>query len=74
MEPMVDMSKSWIEVCEAVARKTHGGHLTLMRFGTGWKAVFGTPDLFEDHGYIWSLRAADSASDACRDLLFRSGL
>ena len=29
---------------ERVAEEKHGGHLTLMRLSTGWKAMFGSPD------------------------------
>jgi hypothetical protein len=35
---------------ENVAAQEHGGHLTLMRVNTGWKAMYGSPDLDTDEG------------------------
>ena len=35
---------------ENVAMQEHGGHLTLMRVNTGWKAMYGSPDLETDEG------------------------
>lgn len=32
------------------ARNQHDGHLTIMRFSTGWKVCFGTPDLDTGNG------------------------
>ena len=34
-----------MDVVEERARRQNDGHLTLLRFTTGWKAMFGTPDL-----------------------------
>lgn len=34
-----------LEMAEDVACTKSDGHLTLMRFTTGWKAMFGTPEL-----------------------------
>jgi hypothetical protein len=35
---------------ENAAVAEHGGHLTLMRVNTGWKAMYGAPDLDSDEG------------------------
>lgn len=32
------------------ARNQHDGHLTILRFSTGWKVCFGTPDLDTGNG------------------------
>lgn len=42
---MVDMSSFYLKLAEKEAKKNHGGHLTVMRFTSGWKAIFGTPSL-----------------------------
>jgi hypothetical protein len=36
-----------LAIAEAVALKRHDGHLSILRFTTHWKVVFGTPALFE---------------------------
>lgn len=35
---------------ETVAELEHGGHLTLMRVNTGWKAMYGAPELDSEEG------------------------
>lgn len=63
----------YLDLAESEAVK-RGGHLTLMRFTTGWKAVFGTPWLEpsgDDYAYVLTLRTATSVEDACQDLLMR---
>jgi hypothetical protein len=35
---------------ENAAVAEHGGHLTLMRVNTGWKAMYGAPDLDSEEG------------------------
>ncbi|HEY9401758.1 MAG TPA: hypothetical protein VIQ24_03625 [Pyrinomonadaceae bacterium] len=34
-----------IEIVERVAKEKHDGHFTVLRFASGWKAVYGTVDL-----------------------------
>jgi hypothetical protein len=34
-----------LTLAERLAAERHDGHLTLLRFTTGWKACLGTPDL-----------------------------
>lgn len=54
-----------------VADRDHDGHITFLKFTTGWKASFGTPDL--DSGYgrkeIRDLKAFDSLQEALEGLL-----
>ena len=33
------------QLAEEIARRRAGGHLTLLRFSSGWKVAVGTPDL-----------------------------
>ena len=39
-----------LRLAENAAVADHGGHLTLMRVNTGWKAMYGAPDLDTDEG------------------------
>lgn len=34
-----------LKIAELIARTRYDGHLTVMRFTTHWKAIFGTPNL-----------------------------
>jgi hypothetical protein len=34
-----------LRTLEEWAQRRHDGHLTLMRFTTGWKVMLGTPDM-----------------------------
>ena len=34
-----------LETLERIANEAFDGHLTIMKFTTGWKIVFGTPNL-----------------------------
>lgn len=64
-----------VRYAEMIAKRHHDGHLTIMRFTSGWKAVFDTPRFFEGNDYdvVWGLRTAASIEEACADLLRRSG-
>lgn len=37
---------------EGASKVMSDGHLTLMRFTTGWKVMFGTPELSLDAGHL----------------------
>ena len=61
-----------IEVVEALAKRTADGHLTILRFETGWKAALGTPDgRHDDQETIGKLPAAATMQAALVDLLRR---
>lgn len=38
------MSDFFLKMAEKIAVEKYGGHLTIMRFTGGWKAIFGTPN------------------------------
>ncbi len=40
-----------LKALEEHARRCYDGHLTIMRFTTGWKVQLGTPDLLGGSGY-----------------------
>lgn len=63
---------------EEIAKKEYDGHLTLMRFTTGWTAFYGSPDLQgsgilgdEDSEYsqIISMKTSETILDALKKLL-----
>lgn len=68
----VNGAESYQAMCEQIASDEHDGHLTLLRFTTGWKAMFGTcnPD-DSDRGYLWAIKSADTSEEAFKFLLFR---
>jgi len=55
-------------VTNAVFR--NNGHLTILRFTTGWKAMFGTPDLDGGHGRedVWNRATYPTVVAALRAL------
>lgn len=60
-----------ISVAEAIAKDRFDGHLTLMKFTTGWKAAWGTPDLDSGDGrsQVARLKPYPSLEDALKGLL-----
>ena len=60
---------------EDIARKKHDGHLTIMKFTTGWKAFFGTPDLDSGKGRLWifTLKSFETIEDALLNCLICQG-
>jgi hypothetical protein len=56
---------------EECSRKLTDGHLTMMRFTTGWKVCLGTPDLRGGEGYEYMarLRSCPTLEAALDDLL-----
>lgn len=64
------MTPDWIGIAEQASELGHAGHLTILRFTTGWKAVFGTYSE-HDRGVVSTFRTCPTAQEACRDLLLR---
>ncbi len=60
-----------LALTEKVAVKKHDGHVTILRFTTGWKSTFCTPDLDSHHGreQVKSIPAHSSLRDSLIDLL-----
>ncbi len=56
---------------ERIAEEKHGGHLTLMRLNTGWKAMFGSPDIASEEGQkeIQKLKTHKTLYEAVHSLL-----
>lgn len=58
-------------LAEILANQKADGHITLMRFTTGWKAIIGTPNLDTGEGRaeIANLKSHSSLREALVDLL-----
>ena len=56
---------------EEIAQESHGGHLTLLRLSTGWKAMFGSPDYESEEGQreVQKLRTFGSLYEAVQSLV-----
>ena len=56
---------------ELIAEEKHGGHVTLMRLSTGWKAMFGSPDFDSEAGQkeVQKLRTFKTLYEAVQSLL-----
>ena len=55
-----------IEIFETLVYERNDGHLTIMRFTTGWKVMPGTPNLDTGAGReeIWKLKSYKTFRDA----------
>lgn len=64
-----------LEMAEYRAAQRYDGHLTIMRFTTGWKVMFGTPDLDGGTGRdeVADLTGYPTLAIALRVLLERTG-
>lgn len=60
-----------IKILEKMAKKEADGHITIMKFTTGWKAAFATPDLDAGRGrkQINKLKKYDTLEEAIENLL-----
>jgi hypothetical protein len=58
-----------LRLAEDFADSHEDGHLTIMRFTTGWKIMFGTPELTIDgRDEIWRLATFKSLEAALENL------
>lgn len=48
MSEINESAKDLFDLAEEIAIAKHDGHLTIMRFTTGWKVMFYTPDMTQD--------------------------
>jgi hypothetical protein len=56
---------------ERLAEEKHGGHLTLIRLSTGWKAMYGSPDFDSEAGQkeVQRLKTFKTLYEAVHSLL-----
>lgn len=62
-----------LTVLEALASRMSDGHLTLMRFTTGWKVLLGTPTLTADpksYQRVLDLPQFETLEDAINHRIF----
>ena len=60
-----------VGLCEIAASRDTDGHLTILRYTTGWKVMLGTPDLRSGEGSaeIDELESFGTLKEALVDLL-----
>ena len=60
-----------IEMAESFALQHHDGHLTIMRFTTHWKVMFGTPFICPPEGWeqVWALVGRESLELALHEAI-----
>ncbi len=59
-----------LEKLEGIANEDFDGHLTIMKFTTGWKAMFGTPNLdIDGRAEAAKLKSHKTLKDALDSLL-----
>jgi len=59
-----------LKMAEKIALTKYGGHLSIFRFTTGWKAMFGTPNLdIDGHKEVSSLQSFDSLEETLENLI-----
>ena len=64
-DPIDEFNAVSLAIVLAKAAAEHDGHVTLMRFTTGWKIIFGTPSLdLEDQGTLRTMDARMSLGAA----------
>jgi len=58
------------EIAEGMAKQKYDGHLTVMRFTTHWKVMFGTPNLdIDGRQEVRQLKAYSSLAEALKELV-----
>lgn len=62
-----------LQITQAKAVKISDGHLSFFKFGSGWKVMFGTPNLDTGKGRVEvrDLKTFDTLKDALIDILLR---
>ncbi len=62
-----------LTLADLLARKKRGGHLTIMRFTTHWKAMIGTPNLDcgDGRSEVRRLKGYDTLEEALKGLLIK---
>ena len=63
---VITTSRSLLDIAQRVARRHYDGHITMLRFTSGWKVAFGT---VTERDEIASLEAFASLDDALADLI-----
>lgn len=60
-----------LAIAEERARSLYSGHLTILRFTTDWKVMFGTPNLLSDEAYaeVLEVESFDTLKEALIHLL-----
>lgn len=61
-----------MDECQKIADKEFDGHITILKFTTGWKIVFGTPYLYDKtDSLVDKYTKYDSLQEGLTDLIER---
>jgi hypothetical protein len=66
-----DNLESLMVELEEIAKAEADGHITILKFTTGWKAAFGTPnlDIGEEREKLLQLQSHSTYESAVKDLI-----
>lgn len=66
----MSLTETLLEFAQKIAIKKYDGHLTVMRFTTHWKVMFGTPNLdIDGRKEVRKLQAYPTLEEALRALI-----
>jgi hypothetical protein len=63
------MTQLLMDAATPIAERDYDGHMTLLRFTTGWKVCFGTAEIPHDREWLLRQPAFGSLDDALRHLV-----
>lgn len=60
-----------IQIVEEMAKNEADGHVSMLKFTTGWKVFFGTPnlDIGEEREHVANLQSFESLERALQNLI-----
>jgi len=60
-----------IQTVEEMAKNEADGHVSMLKFTTGWKVFFGSPnlDIGKEREYVANLQSFESLEQALEDLI-----
>ena len=70
MSELNEQTKELFNLAEEIAIAKHDGHITIMRFTTGWKVMFYTPEMTQ-HGRqeVFEMAGATDLGTAIRNAI-----
>lgn len=70
MSELSESTKELFDLAEEIAVAKHDGHITIMRFTTGWKVMFYTPDMTQDgRNEVLHIAGAEDLGTAIRNAI-----
>lgn len=70
MSQLNESTTALFDLAEEIALAKHDGHMTIMRFTTGWKVIFRTPDMTqEERREVFGVAGAEDLGTAIRNAI-----